>query len=86
MIPSIKYHLVDSLVDSHTVESAQNQGQLPTAMVVCPESLLEAGSMQKEVDLFESLWGAVHFCIMGERFSYIQSCDGHVLSKSNIQF
>ena len=37
MIPSIKYHLVDS----RTVERAQNQGQDSTAAVVCPESFLE---------------------------------------------
>ena len=55
-------------------------------MVVCPESLLEPDFMQKEVDLFESLWGAVHFCIMGENFSSIQSLYGHVLSESDIQF
>ena len=41
---------------------------------------------QKEVDLFESLKGAVYFCIVGKGFSSIQSIYEYVLRKSNIQF
>ena len=41
MISSIKYHFVDSLVDARTVERSQDQGQVPTVAIVCPESLLE---------------------------------------------
>ena len=51
MIPSIKYHLVDSLVDSHTIERAQNQGQVPTAAIICPESLLEPNCLNHFVVL-----------------------------------
>jgi len=79
MIPPLKYYLVDS----RPTKRAQAQGRFPTAVVVCPESLLEPDSIQKDMDLFESLRGAVHICIMGEGLSSIQSLYGHVLSDAD---
>jgi len=63
----LKYFLVDSRPES----TAEEQGRFPTAVVVSPEALLDPDRIQQHEEMFESLRGAVHICIMGEGFSAV---------------
>lgn len=56
----LKYYLVDS----RPKETVKIQGGFPTAVHLCPEDLMDPDCMQEKVDMFESLRGAVHICIM----------------------
>ncbi len=56
----LKYYLVDS----RPKETVKIQGGFPTAAHLCPEDLMDPDCMQEKVDMFESLRGAVHICIM----------------------
>jgi hypothetical protein len=57
---SLKYFLVDS----RPKETVTVQGGFPTAVHLSPEDLMDPDQIQEKVDMFESLRGAVHICIM----------------------
>jgi hypothetical protein len=59
----LKYYLVDSRPN----ETVKVQGAFPTSVRLSPEDLMEPDSIQEKVDMFESLRGAVHICIMVSR-------------------
>lgn len=61
----LKYYLVDS----RPSETVKVQGAFPTSVHLSPEDLMDPDRIQEKVDMFESLRGAVHICIMGEGFS-----------------
>lgn len=56
----IKYYLVDSRPN----ETIQVQGSFPTSVRLSPEDLMDPDKIQEKVDMFESLRGAIHICIM----------------------
>ena len=56
----LKFYLIDSRPEA----SAEEQGRFPTAVVVSPEALLDPDRIQQHEEMFESLRGAVHICIM----------------------
>ena len=56
----LKFYLVDSRPEA----TAQEQGRFPTALVVSPETLLDPDRIQQHEEMFESLRGAVHICVM----------------------
>jgi hypothetical protein len=56
----LKFYLVDSRPEA----TAEEQGRFPTAVVVSPEALLDPDRIQQHEEMFESLRGAVHICIM----------------------
>jgi hypothetical protein len=63
----LKFYLIDSRPEA----TAEEQGRFPTAVVVSPEALLDPDRIQQHEEMFESLRGAVHICIMGEGFSAV---------------
>jgi len=75
---SLKYYLVDSRPE----EMATLQGRFPTSVRLSPDDLMDPDCMQEKIDMFESLRGAVHICIMGEGFSSFSSLYDHPLSKN----
>ena len=56
----LKYYLVDS----RPSEAIKLQGAFPTSAHLSPEDLMDPDCIQTKVDIFESLRGAVHICIM----------------------
>jgi hypothetical protein len=72
----VKYYLVDSRPN----ETVKVQGAFPTSVRLSPEDLMDPDGIQERVDMFESLRGAVHICIMGEGFSAFPSLYDHPLS------
>ena len=73
----LKYYLVDSRPESAAVE----QGRFPTSVSLSPETLLDADRIQQHEEMFESLRGAVHICIMGEGFSALPGLYGHKMTE-----
>ena len=55
------------LVDSRPESTAEEQGRFPTAVVVSPETLLDPEKIEENEEMFESLRGAVHICVMVSR-------------------
>jgi len=74
----LKYYLVDS----RPAENVKIQGAFPTAARLSPEDLMDPEQIQEKVEMFESLRGAVHICIMGEGFSSFPTLYGHPLDKN----
>ena len=74
----LKYYLVDSRPD----EILKVQGAFPTAARLSPEELMDPDKIQEKVEMFESLRGSVHICIMGEGFSSLSTLYGHPLDKN----
>ena len=52
------------LVDCRPESIAAEQGRFPTAVTLSPEKLQDPDELQKLTDLFESLRGACHICVM----------------------
>ena len=52
------------LVDSRPDETVKEQGRFPTSATLSPEALMDPDHMHQQVEVFESLRGAVHICIM----------------------
>lgn len=52
------------LVDCRPESIASEQGRFPTAVTLSPEKLQDPDELQKLTDMFESLRGAVHICVM----------------------
>ena len=57
---SLQFYLVDCRPESIAAE----QGRFPTAVTLSPEKLQDPDELQKLTDMFESLRGAVHICVM----------------------
>ena len=70
------------LVDSRPEEAQKTQGGFPTAARLSPQDLMDPERIQKMVDMFEALRGAVHIVVMGEGFSALPSIYDHPLNKS----
>lgn len=68
----LKFYLVDSRPEA----PAQEQGRFPTAVAMSPEALLDPDRIQQNEEMFESLRGAVHICIMGEGYSAMHELYG----------
>ena len=51
-------------MDSRPNETIQVQGSFPTSVRLSPEDLMDPDKIQEKVDMFESLRGAIHICIM----------------------
>jgi len=75
-----KYHLTSPapgsegalkwyLVDCRSQAAAKEQGLFPTAVELSPEKLQDPDALLQLTEMFESLRGAVHICIMGEGFA-----------------
>lgn len=52
------------LVDCRPESIAAEQGRFPTSVSMSPEKLQDPEQIQKLTDMFESLRGAVHICVM----------------------
>lgn len=52
------------LVDCRPESIASEQGRFPTAVTLSPEKLQDPDELQKLTDMFESLRGTVHICVM----------------------
>ena len=52
------------LVDCRPESVAAKDGRFPTAVTLSPEKLQDPDELQKLSDMFESLRGAVHICVM----------------------
>jgi hypothetical protein len=78
----LKFYLVDSRPEA----MAQEQGRFPTAVAMSPEALLDPDRIQQNEEMFESLRGAVHICIMVRKgdmrvatLFYLLQCVSHAL-------
>eukprot|EP00581_Thalassiosira_minuscula_P009722 CAMPEP_0183708464 /NCGR_PEP_ID=MMETSP0737-20130205/4787_1 /TAXON_ID=385413 /ORGANISM="Thalassiosira miniscula, Strain CCMP1093" /LENGTH=1717 /DNA_ID=CAMNT_0025936357 /DNA_START=82 /DNA_END=5235 /DNA_ORIENTATION=- len=69
------------LVDCRPESIAAEQGRFPTAVRLSPEKLQDPDELKKLTDMFESLRGAVHICVMGEGFASFPVLYNHTLSK-----
>jgi len=79
-IAHIKFYLIDSRPD----ESAKEQGRFPTSISLSPEAMMDPDKVQQQLDMFESLRGAVHICVMGEGFSKFPALYGLKLKDEEI--
>lgn len=52
------------LVDCRPESIASEQGRFPTAVSLSPEKLQDPDELQKLTEMFESLRGTVHVCVM----------------------
>jgi hypothetical protein len=78
----LKFYLVDSRPEA----AALDQGRFPTSVSLSPETLLDADQIQQHEDMFESLRGAVHICIMGEGFSALPRLYGHKMTQNLYEY
>jgi len=77
-VDALQFYLVDCRPESIAAE----QGRFPTAVSLSPEKLQDPDELQKLTDMFESLRGAVHICVMGEGFASFPVLYNHSLSKA----
>ncbi|KAL7553365.1 hypothetical protein ACHAWF_016643 [Thalassiosira exigua] len=75
---ALQFYLVDCRPESIAAE----QGRFPTSVALSPEKLQDPDELQKLTDMFESLRGAVHICVMGEGFASFPVLYNHSLSKA----
>jgi hypothetical protein len=57
---NLKFYLIDCRPES----IAKEQGRFPTAVDMGPNKLQDPDELQQLTDMFESLRGAVHICVM----------------------
>ena len=57
---NLHFYLVDCRPESIALE----QGRFPTAVTLSPEKLQDPDELQKLTEMFESLRGTVHVCVM----------------------
>jgi len=69
------------LIDCRPESIAGEQGRFPKAINMSPEKLQDPEELQRLIDMFESLRGAVHICVMGEGFASFPVLYNHALSK-----
>lgn len=67
------------LVDARQELAVQEQGRFPTAVSMSPATLLDPDKMRLHEEMFESLRGAVHICIMGGGLSAVPGLYGKKL-------
>ncbi|KAL7481641.1 hypothetical protein ACHAW6_007320 [Cyclotella cf. meneghiniana] len=72
----LKFYLIDCRPEG----LAKEQGRFPTAVNMGPKMLQDPDELQKLTDMFESLRGAVHICVMGEGFSSFPALYDHPLT------
>ncbi|KAL7436967.1 hypothetical protein ACHAXM_005440 [Skeletonema potamos] len=69
------------LIDCRPESIAREQGRFPKAINMSPEKLQDPEELQRLIDMFESLRGAVHICVMGEGFASFPVLYNHPLTK-----
>ena len=69
------------LIDCRPESIAREQGRFPKAIIMSPEKLQDPDELQRLIDMFESLRGAVHICVMGEGFANFPVLYNHPLSE-----
>ncbi len=69
------------LVDSRPETSARDQGRIPTSVCLTTDQLVDKTKIKEQEDLFESLRGTAHICIMGEGYSALPRLFGHKVTK-----
>ena len=74
---TLKFYLIDCRPES----IASEQGRFPKAINMSPEKLQDPEELQRLIDMFESLRGAVHICVMGEGFASFPVLYNHPLTK-----
>jgi hypothetical protein len=78
----LKFYLIDSRPEA----AALDQGRFPTSVSLSPETLLDPDRLKDQEDMFESLRGTVHICIMGEGYSALQRLFGHKMTNGLAEF
>ena len=73
---NLKFYLIDCRPES----IAKEQGRFPTAVDMGPHKLQDPDELQQLTEMFESLRGAVHICIMGEGFNSFPALYDHPLT------
>ena len=61
----LKFYLIDCRPES----TAKEQGRFPTAVNMGPDKLQDPDELQQLTDMFESLRGAVHICVMVSQYN-----------------
>jgi hypothetical protein len=56
------------LIDCRPEDIAKEQGRFPTSVNMGPQKLQDPDELQKLLEMFESLRGAVHICVMVSKF------------------
>lgn len=74
------------VVDSRPEDAALQQGRFPTAVSLCPETMLDSDRLNQQESLLESLRGMVHICIMGEGYSALPQLYGHRMTRGLSEF
>ncbi len=73
------------LIDCRPESISSLQGRFPKAINMSPEKLQDPEELQRLIDMFEALRGAVHICVMGEGFTSFPVLYNHTLSKDEQQ-
>jgi hypothetical protein len=79
---AVKFYLVDCRPEKTALE----QGRIPTSVSLTPDQLLDVDKIKEQEDMFESLRGSVHICVMGEGYSCLPSLYGHKMTKGLSEF
>jgi hypothetical protein len=78
----LKFYLVDCRPES----SAQEQGRIPTSVSMTADQLAGKETTKAQEEIFESLRGAVHICVMGEGYAALPRIYGHKITKGLAEF
>jgi hypothetical protein len=78
----LKFYLIDCRPET----SAQEQGRIPTSVAFTPDILMDKDRLKAQEEMFESLRGAVHICVMGEGYSALPRLYGHKMTKGLGEF
>lgn len=71
----LKFYIVDCRLDA----AIKEQGRLPTSAVFCAETMTDRKRI-KEREMFESLRGSAHICIMSEGYDALPRLYGHKMT------
>ena len=71
----LKFYIADCRLEAATKE----QGMLPTSVTFCPEIIADPKRIQEQ-EIFESLRGSVHICIMSEGYDALPELYGHKMT------
>lgn len=78
----LKYYLVDCRPEA----SSQEQGRIPTSVSFTPDLLTDKVKLKSQEEMFESLRGSVHICVMGEGYAALPELYGHKMTKGLSEF
>ncbi|KAG7355885.1 hypothetical protein IV203_000571 [Nitzschia inconspicua] len=78
----LKFYLVDCRPET----SAQEQGRIPTSVAFTPDVLMDKDKTKAKEEMFESLRGTVHICVMGEGYASLPKLYGHKMTKGLSEF